>query len=48
MIITGGPFFIGSFEINEPTANAGGLPHGPQKSLVIIGFTMLLVQAYPS
>jgi TRAP-type mannitol/chloroaromatic compound transport system permease small subunit len=44
MIITGGPFFMRSFEINEQSGNAGGLPQWPAKSLVIIGFTMLLVQ----
>jgi TRAP-type mannitol/chloroaromatic compound transport system permease small subunit len=45
MIITGGPFFMRSFEINEQSGNAGGLPQWPAKSLVIIGFAMLLVQA---
>jgi TRAP-type mannitol/chloroaromatic compound transport system permease small subunit len=44
MIITGGPFFMRSVEINEQSGNAGGLPQWPAKSLVIIGFTMLLVQ----
>jgi TRAP-type mannitol/chloroaromatic compound transport system permease small subunit len=44
MIITGGPFFMRSFEINEQSGNAGGLPQWPAKSLIIIGFTMLLVQ----
>jgi TRAP-type mannitol/chloroaromatic compound transport system permease small subunit len=44
MIVTGGPFFMRSFEINEQSGNAGGLPQWPAKSLVIIGFTMLLVQ----
>lgn len=44
MIITGGPFFLRSFEINEQSGNAGGLPQWPTKSLVIIGFTFLLVQ----
>jgi TRAP-type mannitol/chloroaromatic compound transport system permease small subunit len=44
MIITGGPFFMRSFKINEQSGNAGGLPQWPAKSLVIIGFTMLLVQ----
>jgi len=44
MIITGGPFFMRSVEINEQSANAGGLPQWPAKSLVIIGFTLLLVQ----
>jgi TRAP-type mannitol/chloroaromatic compound transport system permease small subunit len=45
MIITGGPFFMRSVEINEQSGNAGGLPQWPAKSLIIIGFAMLLVQA---
>jgi TRAP-type mannitol/chloroaromatic compound transport system permease small subunit len=45
MIITGGPFFVRSFEINEQSGNAGGLPQWPAKSLIIVGFTLLLVQA---
>jgi TRAP-type mannitol/chloroaromatic compound transport system permease small subunit len=44
MIVTGGPFFMRSFEINEQSGNAGGLPQWPAKSLIIIGFTFLLVQ----
>ena len=44
MIITGGPFFMRSVEINEQSGNAGGLPQWPAKSLIIIGFTMLLAQ----
>ena len=44
MIITGGPFFMRSVEINEQSGNAGGLPQWPAKSLVIIGFAFLLVQ----
>ncbi len=44
MIITGGPFFMRSFEIGEQSGNAGGLPQWPTKSLVIIGFAFLLVQ----
>jgi TRAP-type mannitol/chloroaromatic compound transport system permease small subunit len=45
MIVTGVPFFLRSFRINEQSGNAGGLPQWPAKSLVMIGFTMLLVQA---
>ena len=45
MIVTGGPFFVRSYEINEQSGNAGGLPQWPAKSLIIIGFTLLLVQA---
>ena len=45
MIITGGPFFMRSVEINEQSGNAGGLPQWPAKSLIVIGFTFLMVQA---
>ena len=44
MIITGGPFFMRSVEINEQSGNAGGLPQWPAKSLIMIGFAMLLIQ----
>ena len=44
MIITGVPFFLRSSEINEQSGNAGGLPQWPAKSLIMIGFAMLLVQ----
>jgi TRAP-type mannitol/chloroaromatic compound transport system permease small subunit len=44
MIITGGPFFMRSVEINEQSGNAGGLPQWPAKSLIVIAFTFLLVQ----
>jgi TRAP-type mannitol/chloroaromatic compound transport system permease small subunit len=44
MIITGVPFFQRSVEINEQSGNAGGLPQWPAKSLIMIGFAMLLVQ----
>ena len=44
MIITGGPFFYKSISVNEQSMNAGGLPQWPAKSLVIIGFTLLLIQ----
>jgi TRAP-type mannitol/chloroaromatic compound transport system permease small subunit len=44
MIVTGGPFFMRSYEISEQSGNAGGLPQWPAKSLVSIGFTLLLVQ----
>jgi TRAP-type mannitol/chloroaromatic compound transport system permease small subunit len=44
MIITGVPFFLRSMEINEQSGNAGGLPQWPAKSLIMIGFTLLLVQ----
>jgi TRAP-type mannitol/chloroaromatic compound transport system permease small subunit len=44
MIVTGIPFFLRSFEINEQSGNAGGLPQWPAKSLVMIAFVLLLVQ----
>lgn len=44
MILTGVPFFLRSFEINEQSGNAGGLPQWPSKSLIMIGFAMLFVQ----
>ena len=44
MIITGGPFFMRSVEVNEQSGNAGGLPQWPAKSLIVIGFAFLLVQ----
>jgi TRAP-type mannitol/chloroaromatic compound transport system permease small subunit len=44
MIITGVPFFQRSYEINEQSGNAGGLPQWPAKSLVMIGFALLLIQ----
>ncbi|MBH5366972.1 TRAP transporter small permease subunit [Bradyrhizobium glycinis] len=45
MIITGVPFFLRSFQINEQSGNAGGLPQWPAKALIMIGFAFLLVQA---
>ena len=44
MIVTGGPFFWRSYEINEQSGNAGGLPQWPAKSLIIIAFAFLFVQ----
>jgi len=44
MIITGIPFFLRSYEINEQYGNAGGLPQWPSKALVMIAFTLLLLQ----
>jgi TRAP-type mannitol/chloroaromatic compound transport system permease small subunit len=44
MIITGVPFFYRSFEINEQSGNAGGLPQWPSKALVMIGFALLFLQ----
>jgi TRAP-type mannitol/chloroaromatic compound transport system permease small subunit len=44
MMLTGVPFFLRSYEINEQSGNAGGLPQWPSKALIMIGFTLLLVQ----
>jgi TRAP-type mannitol/chloroaromatic compound transport system permease small subunit len=44
MIVTGIPFFLRSWEVNEQSGNAGGLPQWPTKSLVMIGFALLFVQ----
>lgn len=44
MIVTGIPFFLRSYGINEQSGNAGGLPQWPSKALVMIGFTLLLIQ----
>jgi len=44
MIITSAPFFLRSFRLNEQSMNAGGLPQWPAKSLILIGFTLLLLQ----
>ena len=38
MIVTSIPFFIRSFQLNEQSMNAGGLPQWPAKSLILIGF----------
>jgi TRAP-type mannitol/chloroaromatic compound transport system permease small subunit len=44
MVVTGIPFFLRSWEVNEQSGNAGGLPQWPTKALVMIGFTLLLAQ----
>ena len=44
MILTGIPFFLKSWIINEQSGNAGGLPQWPSKALIFIGFTFLLLQ----
>lgn len=44
MIVTGIPFFWKSFLINEQSFSAGGLPQWPAKSLVVIGFFLLILQ----
>jgi TRAP-type mannitol/chloroaromatic compound transport system permease small subunit len=45
MLYTSIPFFLRSYGINEQSGNAGGLPQWPAKSLIMIGFGLLLVQA---
>ena len=45
MLVTGLPFFVKSALINEQSWNSGGLPQWPTKSLVFIGFALLLMQA---
>ena len=44
MVITGIPFFLNSYKINEQSWNSGGLPQWPAKSLIMIGFGLLLIQ----
>ena len=39
------PFFLSSFRLNEQSFSAGGLPQWPAKSLIMIGMTLLLLQA---
>lgn len=39
------PFFFRSFNQNEQSTNAGGLPVYPAKFLVPLGFTLLFLQA---
>ena len=45
MVITSVPFFWRSWLIDEQSGNAGGLPQWPAKSLLMIGFALLLLQA---
>jgi TRAP-type mannitol/chloroaromatic compound transport system permease small subunit len=44
MAVTGLPFFLRSYRINEQSMNAGGLPQWPAKSLVFLGFSLLFLQ----
>ena len=44
MVVTGIPFFWRSVAIGEQSGNAGGLPQWPAKGLLMIAFTLLLVQ----
>lgn len=40
------PFFWGSFVAREMSSSAGGLPLWPAKGVVLVGFVMLLFQAF--
>lgn len=44
MVVTGLPFFLKSYAIDEQSWNAGGLPQWPAKSLIAIGFALLFLQ----
>jgi TRAP-type mannitol/chloroaromatic compound transport system permease small subunit len=44
MLTTSLPFFLTSYRIDEQSANAGGLPQWPAKSLIFIGFCFLFAQ----
>jgi TRAP-type mannitol/chloroaromatic compound transport system permease small subunit len=44
MVITGVPFFLSSYAVNEQSLNAGGLPQWPSKALIMIAFAMLFMQ----
>jgi TRAP-type mannitol/chloroaromatic compound transport system permease small subunit len=44
MMITSLPFAIRSYDINEQSFSAGGLPQWPAKALVLIGFVLLFFQ----
>jgi TRAP-type mannitol/chloroaromatic compound transport system permease small subunit len=44
MIITSVPFFLRSFQLNEQSMNAGGLPQWPAKFLILLGFVLLFFQ----
>src|SRR5262249_22077446 len=44
LVVTGIPFFLNSYAINQQSGHAGGLPQWPAKSLVMIAFALLLAQ----
>lgn len=44
MLVMGVPFLLRSARLNEQSLNAGGLPQWPAKSLIVIGFALLLLQ----
>ncbi|MBF6617725.1 MAG: TRAP transporter small permease subunit [Candidimonas sp.] len=45
MIYESYPFAMRSMELNETSANAGGLPVWPAKMLILVGFILLFIQA---
>jgi len=45
MVVTGIPFFLKSYNVNEQSFSAGGLPQWPTKALIMIAFAFLLLQA---
>ncbi len=44
MLYYGVPFFVRSLRLNEQSFSAGGLPQWPAKSLIMIGFALLVLQ----
>jgi TRAP-type mannitol/chloroaromatic compound transport system permease small subunit len=46
MLFTSWPFFVRSLLQNEQSSNAGGLAVYPSKFLVLLGFALLLLQAF--
>lgn len=44
-LYTGLPFFLRSWNLNEQSFSAGGLPQYPAKFLIVLGFAVLLAQA---
>lgn len=44
ILYTAIPFFLRSYEQNEQSSNAGGLPLYPPKFLIALGFALLLLQ----
>lgn len=44
MIVTGWPFFLASWRVNEQSVNAGGLAQWPAKFLVPLAFFLLFFQ----
>jgi len=45
MIVTGVPFFLKSYGLNEQSFSAGGLPQWPAKGIVLVAFVLLFFQA---